>query len=117
MNLICSSPFRLGLFASVYFLGLIVSMVAIGPLGDIYGKSKFMWIGNLMLLPAFLIMLVSYNPNLYYVAMFAHGLSFAPKSIIALSYMFEMVPGYEGIITSVTFLLDGMQPIFATIIV
>lgn len=115
--MLCASSFSLGLFASMYFLGLIFSMVFIGPLGDIYGKSKFFWIGKLMLLPAFSIMALSSSPELYYLAMFTHGLAFSPQSIITLSYMFEMMPGYESLITACAFLMDGLQPIWATMLV
>jgi len=43
-DLICASPFYLGLFGMMYFLGFMIGNTFIPTLGDIYGRKKLFFI-------------------------------------------------------------------------
>jgi len=111
LDLYCADQMTLGLFGFFYFVGILVSAVCLGPLGDIYGRLPFIWFGQLLQLAVICLLLAATSVYTCYVGTFLLGLSFGPKGMIAYTHLMEYVPGMEKLTSGALMFIDGVSPI------
>jgi hypothetical protein len=60
-NLVCATKTTMGLFGSLFFMGVLVGSISIPRLSDVYGRKRVMVLGNIVHIAAGLGMLATSN--------------------------------------------------------
>jgi MFS family permease len=90
MNLLCEPKSKIGLQGSLYFVGLVVTILPVPILADkMVGRKWTVFIGNILLIIAMVGLLFTHNIYESYVFFFILGMSFSGTSIVGTTYMLE----------------------------
>ena len=73
LNLVCISDLQLGLFGTFYCAGYVFGALTLLRFGDIYGRKRVLFIGNLFNLAIFVLLFMAKNLNFIYFLLFASG--------------------------------------------
>ena len=88
-NLLCEDKMKIGLIGTVFFVGVIVSMLIVPPLADWYGRKIIVLISFFISCAGQTGLLFTNNLYEAYVYQFLIGASFAGRIIVGLSYVLE----------------------------
>lgn len=88
-DLLCESKFKIGLIGSMFFIGIIATLLIIPPLADRYGRKLIFTISNIVSAIGQFGLMVSNNIYEAYFFAFLIGATFAGKVVVGLNYMLE----------------------------
>lgn len=115
-ELLCVEKWKIGLMGSMFFIGVISTLLIIPPISDKCSGRKPVFIGGILVyIIAYIGIIFSHNLYEFYVFQFLNGASFASKVVVGLTYIAEFIPTEKlgGIIY--TFLLvEPFSIIFLT---
>jgi MFS family permease len=81
---------------SMFFIGVISTVLIIPPLSDKWLGRKAVFIGGVLVyLIAYVGIIFSTNLYEFYVFQFLNGASYASKVIVGLNYLTEFIPSYK----------------------
>ena len=91
---------------SIFFIGVISTVLIIPPLSDRCCGRKAIFIGGVIVyIIAYIGIICSTNIYEFYVFQFLNGASYASKVIVGLNYLTEFIPSYKQDIMVYMFLL------------
>lgn len=87
--MLCESKFKVGLLGSMFFIGIIATLLIIPPLADKFGRKLIFTISNIVSIIGQLGLILSNNIYEAYFFAFLIGATFSGKVVVGLNYMLE----------------------------
>jgi len=88
-DLLCESKVKVGLLGSMFFIGIIATLLILPPLADKYGRKWIFIISNFVQIIGQLGLILSDNIYEAYFFAFLIGCTFSGKVVVGLNYMLE----------------------------
>jgi MFS family permease len=93
MGLICEDKYNIGFIGSAYFIGVLTSMTAMGPLPDAYGRRPFVFLHALTQVMALVgVICLSFDLQYLYFFFGLLGFSAGLGIIVCYNYTMEVMP-------------------------
>lgn len=99
--MLCEPRYKIGLLGSMYFIGVVTTLIFVPPLSDVYGRKVIFLITHIIQIIAQFGFVFSKTLVEAYVFEFLLGSCFAGRTIIGLNYLLEFnLIRYHEIIVS-----------------
>ena len=114
--MLCESKFKVGLLGSMFFLGVISTLIIIPPLADKFGRKLIFLISNIVSVIGQLGLILSDNIYEAYFFAFLIGATFSGKVVVGLNYMLEFNrPKWNETIIYLLLVAESVSTILFTI--
>ena len=90
-ELTCEPKFKVGLFGTFFFIGVVSTLLVYPPLADKYGRKWIFIISMIISAIGQLGLLITSNLYEAYIYMLLIGTAFSGKNIVGLNYMLEFL--------------------------
>ena len=90
MDLVCEESFQIGMFGSLYFIGLFLGSAVFVRLADLKGRKIFVQIGVTGTMFCTIIIYLVNNLTIVYLSIAAFGLFLALRIFISYIYLLEL---------------------------
>lgn len=115
-DLLCESKFKIGLLGSMFFVGVIATLIIIPPLADKLGRKWIFLISNIVSCIGQLGLILSDNIYEAYFFSFLIGATFSGKIVVGLNYMLEFNrPKWNETIVYLLLVAESITTILMTV--
>eukprot|EP00347_Sterkiella_histriomuscorum_P021446 403333947 len=112
-GLYCNADVQIGLFGSIFLLGIVFGSVTLTRLGDIYGRKPVFLIGMILQIFVTAAYLISDSLTFAYILTFLIGLACTGKQFVGYSYLIEMQQSkHQIVVGSLEFIYEALIYLF-----
>ena len=116
LGLICRPGWQVGFLGSSFFLGWCSTLLWLPSFGDKYGRRKIFWIGNIVTLGIFTVLMVSKSFWLTVSMIFLNGAFESIRLSIGYNYCMELIgASYRTFYGTIWNVNEGLVYLWATI--
>lgn len=90
-DLLCEPRWRIGLIGTIYFIGMMVTLLLDPWLADMYGRKWNVVANYALFMFAVLGVMLGHNLETLYTCMFVCGATFAGRVIVAINFLLEFI--------------------------
>ena len=88
-DMLCESKWRIGLIGSVYYAGVMITIIPVPWLADLYGRKWFTMTGFIIDTLSSIGLMLCHDLNTAYVFLFICGLTYGARIIVGTTFLIE----------------------------
>ena len=116
-DLLCEPKWKIGLLGSVFFSGVICTVILVPWLADKYGRKLNVFINHVIYIVVSIIQIFATDINVLYVLLFIQGATFGGRIVVGLNYLLEFqLDGKKELFTYIRMVANSTQVIIIALV-